>query len=335
MKLLSHSNGIYKLDKEKVSKIKILKRCAICLIAVLTLGFLIQSVNNIINNSRLKSRFKYVRIDGKKIEYQLKGSGDYTIIFDGSIGTNLYEWDQVCKKLQEENNVQTFIYNRRGYGFNDGGPRITPEEQAKQLKTLLRKAGASGPYILVGEEYGSLISTNFAELFPDSVAGVVLINPIDEKSLSEKDIRKSIQVPYIRSKIEYWGSNVMFTSLLNKMNLTLERPNFINSLDEGELEEFNSLKNRKNYREAVKNEIENLYKNESDSQKEGILSNKPLYIISDNESEPLTYLGSKDLTTVYNKTFEQNPLSVIDPETVVNGINTVIKQAKKLSKISN
>ena len=29
MKLLSHSNGLYKLDKEKVSKIKILKRCAI------------------------------------------------------------------------------------------------------------------------------------------------------------------------------------------------------------------------------------------------------------------------------------------------------------------
>ena len=68
MKLLSHSNGLYKLDKEKISKIKILKRCAIFLVALLAIGFLIQSVNNLIDNSKLKSRFKYVRLDGKKVD---------------------------------------------------------------------------------------------------------------------------------------------------------------------------------------------------------------------------------------------------------------------------
>ncbi|WP_293977096.1 alpha/beta fold hydrolase [uncultured Clostridium sp.] len=334
MKLLSHSNGLYKLDKEKISKIKILKRCAIFLVALLAIGFLIQSVNNLIDNSKLKSRFKYVRLDGKKVEYKLKGSGDYTVIFDGSIGTNLYEWDKVCKLLEEEDKVATFVYNRRGYGFNDGGARLTPEEQAQQLKLLLRKAGASEPYIFVGEQYGSLISTSFVELYPDSVAGVVLVNPINEKSLTEHDVRKSIYVPYLRSQIEYAGSNFSLTALLDKMNLALENPTFTNSLNENELEEFNSFKNRKNYREAVRNEIENLYKNTSDSQKEGVLSSKPLYIISDNEDEPLINLGSSDLTTLYVESIEDEPFSVADPESVVNGINTVIKQAKKLSKTS-
>lgn len=334
MKLLSHSNGLYKLDKEKISKIKILKRCAMFLVILLSLGFLIQSINNLIDNSRLKSRFKYVRLDGKKLEYRLKGSGDYTIIFDGSIGTNLYVWDEVCKKLEEEDKVSTFVYNRRGYGFNDGGSRITPEEQAEQLKLLLRKAGASEPYILVGEEYGSLISTNFVELYPDSVAGVVLVNPIIEESLDENEVRKNIQIPYLRSKLEYAGSFVSFTSLLDKMNLTLENSTFESSLNQSELDEFNSFKNRKNYREAVKNEIENLYKNESDSQKEGLLFNKPLYIISDNESNSLTKLGSADLTTLYIKNSEEKPLSVVSPETIVEGINTVMKQAKKLSNDS-
>ena len=89
------------------------KRCAIFLVALLAIGFLIQSVNNLIDNSKLKSRFKYVRLDGKKVEYKLKGSGDYTVIFDGSIGTNLYEWDKVCKLLEEEDKVATFVYNRR------------------------------------------------------------------------------------------------------------------------------------------------------------------------------------------------------------------------------
>ncbi|WP_294405474.1 alpha/beta hydrolase [uncultured Clostridium sp.] len=334
MKLLSHSNGLYKLDKEKINKIKILKRCAIFLVALLAMGFLIQSINNIIDNSKLKSRFKYVRLDGKKIEYKLKGSGEYTIIFDGSIGTNLYEWDKVCKIIENKDKVSTFIYNRRGYGFNDGGSRLTPEEQAKQLKLLLRKAGATEPYILVGEEYGSLVSTNFAELYPDSVAGVVLINPINEESLTEKETKKNIHIPYLRSQIEYAGASVSLTSLLDKMNLALENQTFISSLNENELEEFNSFKNRKNYREAIRNEIENLYKNTSDSQYEGSLAKKPLYIISDNESEPLVKLGSSDITTLYVESSDEDPFAVVDPESVVNGINTVIKQAKKLAKNS-
>lgn len=334
MKLLSHSNGLYKLDREKINKIKILKRCAIFLVVLLAIGFLFQSINNMITNSKLKSRFKYVRLDGKKIEYKLKGSGEYTIIFDGSIGTNLYEWDKVCKIIEDEDKVSTFIYNRRGYGFNDGGARITPEEQAKQLKLLLRKAGASEPYILVGEEYGSLISTNFAELYPDSVAGVVLVNPINEESLTEKETKKDIFIPYLRSQIEYAGSSFSLTSLLDKMNLVLENQTFINSLNENELEEFNSFKNRKNYREAVRNEIENLYKNTSQSQEEGSLAKKPLYIISDSDSEPLVKLGSSDITTLYVESADDKPFSVVDPESVVNGINTVIKQAKKLAKNS-
>lgn len=334
MKLLSHSNGLYKLDKEKVSKIKILKRCAIFLVGLLAIGFLIQSIGNLIDNSKLKSRFKYVRLDGKKIEYKLKGSGEYTIIFDGSIGTNLYEWDKVNKILEEEDKVSTFVYNRRGYGFNDGGTRLSPEEQAKQLKLLLRKAGAAEPYILVGEEYGSLISTNFANLYPESVAGVVLVNPINESDLSQKETNKQILIPYLRSQIEYAGSNVSLTSLLDKMNLTLNNSTFINSLSGSELEEFNSFKNRKNYTEAVKNEIENLYKNTSNSQIDGLLSKKPLYIISNNESEPLMKLGNSEISTLYVETVEEEPFAVVDPDSVVNGINTVIKQAKKLAKSS-
>ena len=199
---------------------------------------------------------------------------------------------------------------------------------------MLRKAGAAEPYILVGEEYGSLISTNFVHLYPESVAGVVLVNPINESDLSQKETNKQILIPYLRSQIEYAGSNVSLTSLLDKMNLTLDNSTFINSLSGSELEEFNSFKNRKNYREAVKNEIENLYKNTSNSQIDGLLSKKPLYIISNNESEPLMKLGNSEISTLYVETVEEEPFAVVDPDSVVNGINTVIKQAKKLAKSS-
>jgi hypothetical protein len=333
MKLLSHSNGIHKVEKDKASKRKIFKKCVLFLVGLFIFGFLIQLINDFVDNTRLKSRFKYVRIDTKKMEYKLKTGGDYTVVFDGAIGTNMYEWDQVCKSL-EDKKISTFIYNRRGYGFNDGGDDRTPEDQAKDLKMLLRKAGAPEPYILVGEEYGSLVTTNFVNLYPDSVAGVVLINPISEENMQTKEFTDSIKAKYYRSKFETFGTNFSLTSLLSKVGLTVENNTFKGHLTESELDEFNSFKNKKNYKEAVSNELENLYEGKSNSQVNGLLGNKPLYLITDNENDSIKKIGDTATTTIYEEEMENSPLSVVDPDTIVNGVNSILKDAKRLAKKS-
>ena len=333
MKLLSHSNGIHKVDKDKVSKRRVLKNCIIFIVGLLILGFAIQMITNAFDNERLKSRFKYIRIDGSKMEYKLKKSGDYTVILDGAIGANMYEWDTVCREL-EQTKTSTFIYNRRGYGFNDGGEIRTPEEQAKDLKALLKKAGASEPYILVGEEYGSLVTTNFVSLYPDSVAGVVLVNPISEEKIKTNEFKESIKSEYYRSKFEKIGTNFSLTSLLSKMGLTMENNIFKEHLTESELAEFNSFKNNKKYKEAVSNELKNLYKGVSNSQIDGLLSNKPLYLITDNEEDPIKKIGNAAFTTVYKEEINGSPFSLLDPNTIVNGVNSILKDAKKTAKKS-
>ncbi len=333
MRLLSHSNGIHKVEKEKVSKRKFLKNCIIFVVGLLIFGFAIQMINNIFDNARLKSRFKYIRIDGNKMEYKLKSSGDYTVVFDGAIGTNMYEWDTVCREL-EEKKVSTFIYNRRGYGFNDGGEIRTPEEQAKDLKALLKKSGAPEPYILVGEEYGSLVTTNFVSLYPDSVAGVVLVNPISEEKIKTNEFKESIKSEYYRSEFEKIGTNISLTSLLSKMGLTMENTIFKEHLTESELAEFNSFKNNKRYKEAVSNELKNLYKDVSNSQTDGLLHNKPFYLITDNEEDPIKKIGNAAVTTIYKEEIDGSPISLLDSNTIVNGVNSVIKDVKKIAKKS-
>lgn len=331
MRLLSHSNGIHKVEKDKLSKRKVFKKCVVFFIGLLILGFTLQIITNFADNARLKSRFKYVRIDGKKMEYKLKSSGDYTVVFDGAIGTNMYEWEEVCKSL-EEKKISTFTYNRMGYGFNDGGEIKTPEEQAKDLKSLLRKAGASEPYILVGEEYGSLVITNFINLYPDSVAGVVLVNPISEEKLKTKEFRASIKPKYYRSKFEEIGTNFSLTSLLSKMGLTMENNIFKENITKNELDEFNTFKNKKNYKQAVSNELKNLYKGSSSSQLKGLLSNKPLYLVTDDEEDPVKEIGGSDSTTVYKEEIDGSPISLLDPDIIISGVNSTLKEAKKTSK---
>lgn len=331
MKFLSHSNGMHTVEKNKISKGKIFKNCIIFIVLLIAFGFVSQIITNMIDNSRLKSRFKYVRIDGRKLEYKLKSEGDYTVVFDGALGADMYEWDEVCKTL-EENKVSTFIYNRRGYGFNDGTDVRTPEEQAKDLKLLLRKAGAPEPYILVGEEYGSLVTTNFMNLYPDSVAGVVLVTPISEEKMQTKEFKDSIKGPYYRSSFEAIGSNFNLTALLSKMGLTMENKTFEDHISGDELEEFNGLKNKKNYKQAVSNELGNLYNGASNSQTAGLLGNKPLYLITNNEEDPIEKIGNSDYTTVYKEEENESQLSQLDPDAIVNGVNSVIKDAKKLAK---
>jgi len=333
MKLLSHSNGVHKVEKNKTNKRSIFKKCIIVFVGLFIFGFLVQILNDFVDNTRLKSRFKYVRIDGRKMEYKLKTGGDYTVVFDGSIGTTMYEWDEVCKSL-EEKKISTFTYNRKGYGFNDGGDNRTPEEQAKDLKALLRKAGAPEPYVLVGEEYGSLVLSNFANLYSDSVAGVVLVNPISEENIQTKEFKDSVKSKYYRSIFEKIGTNFSLTALLNKAGLTMENDTFKKYLNQNELDEFYSFENKKNYKQAVSSELENLYKGVSNSQTNGLLGNKPFYLITNNEDDPVKKIANPAATTIYKEEIEGSPMSILDSNSVVNGVNSVLKDAKKVAKKS-
>lgn len=331
MKLLAHSNVIHKLDKDKINKRKILKKIIIFFLGVFLLGVAVQIVTNFIDNQTLKSRFKYGRIDGKKMEYKFKSGADYTVVFDGALGNNMYEWDPICKLLEDKKG-STFIYNRRGYGFNDGGDLRTPEDQAKDLKLLLRKAGASEPYVLVGEEYGSLVITNFISLYPNSVAGVVLIDPMSEEKIKTSEFKESIKYKYYRSKLETIGTNFSLTSVLSNMGLTNQNNIFKEHLGESELSEFNSFENKTNYKEAISNELRNLYEGSSNSQVNGLLANKPFYLITSDEDDSAKKLGETASTTIYKKEISDSPVSLLDPDIVVNGVNSVMKEAKKLAK---
>lgn len=333
MNLLSHSNGIYKLKKDKINIFELIKRIILVFVSIILVGFVIQKAVDIIDNTGMKSKFKYVRVDGKKMEYRVKGSGGYTVILDGDIGNTLFQWDEVCDELEDEGDYQTFVYNRRGYGFNDGGSLRTPKEQAEDLRALLKKTGLRGPYILVGEKYGSLVITNFANEYPELVAGVVLIDPISEQSLADKSIKKEVRFDYYRSKIEYVGSNFMLTTIMNKMGLTQENAYFQKNISKSKLEDFKKLENKKNYRQAVSNELKNLYNgNSTGSQKEGLLEGKPLYIISKNSEDQLIKMGDTEYTKTYKHTDNSEIFSMSHSDVVVNGVNSVLKDIKKIDK---
>ena len=201
MNLIPESNGFKKVNmKKKISHVGWLKRISMLIAGIFIFGLIFQVITYFIGNGKLSSSLDYTKVNGNKMEYKYKGSGDYTIVFDGAIGTTLYQWDEISDRINKELNAKTFVYNRKGYGFSDIATDRTPKEQAMDLKILLRKAGVSGKLILVGEEYGSLIMTNFAKEYPDSVSAMILINPYSEEEVKTEEYKKKIKKLYNKMK---------------------------------------------------------------------------------------------------------------------------------------
>lgn len=335
MKLLPHSNGFYKVNMKRELKPKdIVKNVVVSILVILLIGFIYQRISNFIAKETLKERVDYTRVDGKRLDYIMEGEGKYTVVFDGNIGANLNQWSEITDKLiSDYDDVVTFTYNRRGYGFSDSGSIRTPKEQAEDLRVLLRKSAAPSPYILVGEEYGSLVLTEFAKAYPDLVAGIVLVNPLVEDVINTDSYRRSLFFERIRRNIEALGSEVGLTTLLDKLNLTCNTDEFEAELEERELDEFKVHRTKSSYNNAVKNEYKNITSGNNSSQEEGVFSGKPYYLIAKPGQEVLSNLGDENLTKVYSVNYEENIISMYEPDTVITGIRQVIKQANEIERL--
>lgn len=334
MKLLPYSNGVYKVNmKNKKNRKQKIKMILLSMLIVFCLGFLYQSVSNFITKETLKERLDYTRVDDKRLDYLIEGNGTkYTVIFDGNLGSNLNQWDDIVENLLENyDDVSTFVYNRSGYGFSDSGSIRSVKEQAEDLRILLRKSAAQSPYILVGEEYGSLVLTEFAKTYPELVSGVVLINPLVEEEIKQE----KFNVEIFRSNIEKIGSHFGLTSLLDLVNLSINTSEFESNLNEEDLEEFLMHRTKKSYTKAMNNEFYNLYRGENSSQVEGVFKDKPYYLIAKNNQMILKSLGDKDLTTVYEINNDNDIITYSQKDNIIIGIRSIIKSANEIERVNN
>lgn len=333
MKFLPYSNGVrsvnMKRQRSPKDKFKIISGI---IVTIIIIGFVAQNVVDFVDGERLKKRVNYTTVDDLRLDYRVEGNGSYTIIFDGDMGTTLEGLTPIVEELKENDNVRTFVYNRQGYGYSDGSSGRTPKEQARDLKILLRKAGLSGPYIIVGEGYGSLVLTSFAQQFKDSVAAAIMIDPINEKEVQTKEYKRSQIITKFRRSIERIGSTFSLTMIMDKLNLDVNLNDYESGLPESSLNEFLTLRSKSNYTNAVYHELNNILKGKSKSQIDGVFSDIPYYLITKKENDSLKSLGSEELTTVYITSCDKDFLVLNDKDNVINAIRQTVKKLKEIDE---
>ncbi len=281
MNLLQHSNSLHRVDKTlKIKPKKLLKAMIPFIVIALFVGFIYENVSY--NNSikKLKTKSYYYTINGTRLYYTLEGSGDYTVVFESDVGYTSFEWLKAIDKMPEKISAKTFRYDRAGYGYSQKDEYKTPEEQAKDLHWLLKKSGASLPYILVGDGYGSLVISNFAKLYPDEVAGIVFINPVNEESFQNSAYRNNIAWENIAIGAQKIGSYFGITRLIDSLGLIPSPEGLVEQLPEIYAEDYQAHRIGSSFINAIYNENKVLAEGDSSAQVEGLIKDKPLAIIT-------------------------------------------------------
>jgi pimeloyl-ACP methyl ester carboxylesterase len=92
-------------------------------------------------------------------------------------------WCQVQPEVSQF--TTTVSYDRAGIGMSDPGPEPRDARQiARELHTALCNARLAPPYLLVGHSFGGPLIRVFAGMYPDDIAGLVLVDPTQEEFIN-------------------------------------------------------------------------------------------------------------------------------------------------------
>lgn len=98
-----------------------------------------------------------------------------TLVLAAGAGQDSRTWAPLIAPLNARSELVTF--DRPGFGQSPGakGPR-TPTVIARELRYLLSQLEVTGPVVLVGHSMGGVHVLRYADLYPEDVAGVVLLD---------------------------------------------------------------------------------------------------------------------------------------------------------------
>ncbi|WP_027632265.1 alpha/beta fold hydrolase [Clostridium hydrogeniformans] len=334
MRLINYSNSMhtYKV-KKKVNKIKTVQYILVILFLVLMSGFLFENISNSKISSLNKTKTRIATIDGNKIHYNIQGQGPFTVVLENDIAITSNEWNKVVKEGSKD--FKFFTYDRAGYGKSEVTKgEISPEKQAKELHTILKKSGAKSPYIMVSHGYGSAITNEFLKLYKDEVGAVVLVNGYTKTMVDSKEFQKYSKNKVLGLKLQKSLSKLGVTRMVDKLNLLEYEKGFLYNLKDEEQTIY------RNYR--VSGELCNTYMgelkglNNTSFLKEKELGNTPLMVITSKKREELedqkSLLNISERSDINTLEEEDVFIPLERPDAVINGIKSVTKKLPKVNE---
>ncbi|WP_421385261.1 alpha/beta hydrolase [Bacillus salacetis] len=157
-----------------------------------------------------------IEINDNKIEVLFKGKKGPLVIILTGMGCSFEEWYEVIQTLSETCKVLTF--HRQGLGQSEIGNGIqNTASTVNDLAEIFHDFQIEEPFYLVGHSYGGLCAQHFAAVYPEKVAGVVLV---DSTSIELKELEK-LDLPVMNQESDdFWIEKCLEYSAKDKHELS-------------------------------------------------------------------------------------------------------------------
>jgi pimeloyl-ACP methyl ester carboxylesterase len=178
-----------------IIRLAALKIIMASIVALASSGALYQYIGTKLDEQKYPAVGRMVEVGGYKLHMIEEGQNHNgpTVIIETGSGETSFGWRSIQSEIAKFARVIT--YDRAGYGSSDASLLVrTSENIIKELHTMLHNSGVPTPYILVGHSFGGLNMQLFASTYSDEVAGVILVD-----SLNEKDFQKTSVTLYENS----------------------------------------------------------------------------------------------------------------------------------------
>jgi pimeloyl-ACP methyl ester carboxylesterase len=251
---------------------------------------------------------KQIRYKNTAISFSDTGKGTAVVLLHGFL-ENKTMWKELTSILSHKNRV--IAIDLLGHGATEClGYIHSMEDNAKIVKAVLshlriRKA------ILVGHSMGGYVALAFAELFPTSVKGLVLLNSTSKEDSAERKHNRDRAIKAVKQ-------NYVNFVRLSIANLFSE-----------------------NNRERLEKEIENVKLEALKTPLQGIVAslegmkirNDREFILHESEFSKLLILGEKDGVLIYKDNLSQIENTNTELITFPDGHMSHIENKEKLGKV--
>jgi pimeloyl-ACP methyl ester carboxylesterase len=151
----------------------------ILLLVLMAAGAIYQTVASAQAEKAYKPVDKMVEVDGVRLVLDCRGVGSPTVVLETGASMFSIAWTRVQDEVAKFTRVCS--YDRAGFGWSDSATEtLSPHKVAEMLHALLEKGVQKPPYIMVGHSLGGIYVRAFAELYPQDVAGIVLVDSSHE-----------------------------------------------------------------------------------------------------------------------------------------------------------
>jgi pimeloyl-ACP methyl ester carboxylesterase len=118
---------------------------------------------------------RLIEVGGRHMQIDCRGNGAPTVVFESGLDTmGSLSWSAVHDAVAAT--TRACAYSRAGIMWSEPAEKFEPDNEARDLHTLLLAAGERPPYVMVGHSLGGPYIMNFTRLFPQDVAGLVFVD---------------------------------------------------------------------------------------------------------------------------------------------------------------